>query len=774
MQRIGEDHQATVDTEEGQADGLLPIETPPFPIELEPHPIHRVARVSGLYLLQGLAPPLPSVEADPLPSPAPGPGPISAPEPIDRSPRLPRPPFDPVFPRQREELRIDVDGPHAQMKASGTLGGPIAYKVHWIANLTAALTRPGAPRVYFGPIFYKDPASPANFPYTQVQIRVIAHPDPAQRRATLTLSSVGGAQRVRTFPFTSATYHPVDFEFDSATGEAPTTTVNTCAHPNRPASLTCESLTIQRVFERAGFGVTTSPGGTVPVSGAGTDARWSDQEMHDAMQSFWSRFSSQARWAMWVFFASLSEQGTSLGGIMFDDIGAQHRQGTAIFNDSFVANAPDGDPNPAAWVQRMLFWTACHEMGHAFNLAHAWQKSLGTAWVPLADEPESRSFMNYPFRVSGGQTAFFADFEYRFSNAELLFMRHAPAKFVQMGNAAWFDHHGFEEAAVSPEPRFRLEARLNRERPLFEFLEPVRAELKLTNVSGEPQLIDRRVLEMSDDMTIVVKRDGQQAWQLRPFVQRCWLPEKRVLEPGESIYESAFVSAGRLGWMIAEPGYYTVQIALSLAEEDVVSAPLRVRVAPPRSYEEELLAQEFFTDDVGRIIGLDGSRFLEGGNDVLRAVAEQLSEQRVALHAELALGNVLATDYKELVEAPETPQGLGVELHPEAEEGRELLDRALTERPETAVESLGHVEFKAKLDRYSDLLAEQGDTEAAAGRQETLYNTLAAREVHGRKVAEPVLEEVDARRAAYRSGERRFERASEPAAAAPAPSKTAR
>ena len=79
--------------------------------------------------------------------------------------------------------------------------------------------------------------------------------------------------------------------------------------------------------------------------------------------------------------------------------------------------------------QIMKFWTAVHEMGHSFNLAHSWQKALGQPWIPLSNEPEARSYMNYPFRVDGGQSSFFADFEYRFSDSELLFMRHAPARF---------------------------------------------------------------------------------------------------------------------------------------------------------------------------------------------------------------------------------------------------------------------------------------------------------------------------------------------------------
>ena len=65
--------------------------------------------------------------------------------------------------------------------------------------------------------------------------------------------------------------------------------------------------------------------------------------------------------------------------------------------------------------------------------------------------------MNYPYYVSGGQTAFFADFEYRFSDSELLFMRHAPASFVEMGNADWFDDHlGSSKPIRSPEPKLRF------------------------------------------------------------------------------------------------------------------------------------------------------------------------------------------------------------------------------------------------------------------------------------------------------------------------------
>jgi hypothetical protein len=319
---------------------------------------------------------------------------------------------------------------------------------------------------------------------------------------------------------------------------------------------------------------------------------------------------------------------------MFDDIGPNHRQGTSLFLNSFIATAPAGDGNPAAWVRRMAFWTAVHEMGHAFNLAHSWQKAhppeWGTPWIPILNEPEARSFMNYPFRVAGGQSAFFADFEFRFSDAELLFMRHAPERFVQMGNANWFDHHAFEQAVLSPEPKFKLILRANRDKPVFEFLEPVVVEVKLTNLSAEPQLIAERILRDADNMTIIIKKDGKPARQFVPYAQECWHGAVKAVAPAESLYESLFLSVGRNGWDIAEPGYYTLQVALHReGEYDLVSNPLRLRILPPANYDEEHVAQDFFSDEVGRILTFDGSRYFTAGNDTLREVSEHFSNRKV-------------------------------------------------------------------------------------------------------------------------------------------------
>ncbi|MEN8376597.1 MAG: hypothetical protein ABFS34_14210 [Gemmatimonadota bacterium] len=651
---------------------------------------------------------------------------------------------------RREELRLDVDGRYPLLKASGTITSGLATRVHWIADLRAI----GA-NTYAGSIWYKN-GDTAWLPHSGLTIQVTKSWFPGNRRVVVRFTGRGVPTRVRQYRWLSPYAHPVDFEYDCVAGTTAVTNINTGDHPNRPPGLPAENLTIDTVFRRAGLQVTSSTGG-LPIGGAGPNARWSDMEMHDAMQIYWSRFADQPQWAMWVLFAALHDAGTGLGGIMFDDIGPNHRQGTAIFNDSFINNAPGTDPNGAAWVRRMKFWTACHEMGHAFNLAHSWQKALGTPWIPLANEPEARSFMNYPYYVSGGQASFFADFEFRFSPSELLFMRHAPARFVQMGNADWFDHHGFEQANVLPGSAYGLEIRVHRSLDYFEFMEPVVVELKLTNTSTQPLIVEEAILERPDALTVVIRKRGEPARLWRPLAQYCHHGEQKVLVPGESLYAPLRIGTGVGGWEIDEPGMYDVQASLRIGEEDVVSNALRVRVAPPRSYEEQFLAQDFFTEDVGRVLAFHGSRHLEKANDTLREVADQLDERRVAVHARLALANPLMRDYKLLQVEGETEgfrearaagaldvvkqfQVIGAK----PDEAEQALSRTLIDEPEIAADTLGHIDYRQAVEQFTEFLAEEGNPMAAVETLETAKETLS-----DRNVLPSVVQEMDARQKAY-------------------------
>ena len=713
------------------------------PLPTAPSILPWLVSVSGLYIYQtSIALPQPV----PLPRPRPGVPPLGVAEAASMVP-LP-------WWRRREELRVDVDRHYPQMAVSGTIFAGLTERLHWIAAVT-----PAGPNQWSGAIWYKEGTASA-LPHTHIHVTAIRSLFAAQRRVMVRYSGGGASELVRTYSFQSVYHHPVEFEFDFVEGTTAITRIDTGAHPNRPATLATETLTIENVYRRAGFDVSVSGNGdSVPLALTGADGVWSDTEMHDAMQSYWSRFANVPQWALWVFFAARHEQGPSLGGIMFDSIGPNHRQGTAIFNDSFISDPPAGDPAAAAWVERMRFWTACHEMGHAFNLAHSWQKShppqWGTPWMPLSNEPEARSFMNYPFRVAGGQTAFFADFAYRFSDQELLFMRHAPARFVQMGNADWFDHHAFEQAETSPEPKFSLELRVNRPNAVFEFLEPIMVELKLTNISGEPQVVEEGLPGEADHMTVILKKDGAPARQWLPFAQYCRKEAKTVLEAGKSRYAPLFIGAGRNGWDLAEPGMYTVQLAIRQGDEDLVSNQLRVRIAPPHGYDEEYIAQDFLTDAVGRVLAFDGSRELDHANDVLRETVAKLPDRRVAHHALVALAKPLARAGKMLAlpdkdgattMAPAAEAGGKIKVaKARPEEARKQLNSALMKEENVAAETLGHIEYRDYVDQFSDWLAAQGDPNAAAKCQTSLLSTLKER-----KVADWVLSAIQKKRDSYK------------------------
>lgn len=704
---------------------------PSLPID-----IPRMSLASGLYtwsflsLVPILGPTIPNI-ATPIPPPAPGPESGLAAEALSSI-------FQSLWPK--EELRLDVDGRSPLMVASGTRIGGLTRRVHWIANLSAT-----GPNSWAGGIWYKD-GDVATFPYTLVTITVKRNSF-ATESATVTFSGGGAANLVRTYQYTSRYFHTAEFEYDWAQGSTPVIDVNTGAHPNHPATLPSETLTIVDVYRRTGFDAKiTSGGNAVPIQGAGPDARWSDMELHDAMQTYWSRFANIAQWSIWVFFASLHERGTGLGGIMFDDIGPNQRQGCVILEDSFIANPPAGDAAPAAWVQRMRFWTAVHEMGHCFNLAHSWDKSQGTQWIPLSDEPEARSFMNYPYRVTGGQSAFFANFEYRFSDGELLFLRHAPPRFVEPGNADWFDHHGFQQASLWPEMAFRLQLRANRPTLEFEFLEPVTLELKLTNISDQPQLVPENILSGADNLIVILKKKGKPARQHVPFASVCMKPAMKVLNPGESLYAPLAPYTGLNGMDMIEPGYYMLQVGLHMDQGDLVSNPVNLRVAPPRGYDEEYIAQDFDSYEVARTLGFGGTRFLSKGNDVLAEVVDRLKDRRVAIHANVVLANPLTTNYK-LLEIPGDTmedakiQAQGVDL-PGA---TKLLSKSVLDQMNVAAESLGHIRFKRQIDFYSSALAEQGEYRDASTTQNKLLKVLT-----DRKVKDTVLQQIKEARDTYK------------------------
>ncbi len=532
--------------------------------------------------------------------------------------------------------------------------------------------------------------------------------------------------------FQSRYFDPVEFEVDTvANAGTATTTYGTGSHPNRPANLPIETLSLKKVYQRAGFDAQMSPNASaIPNSGAGSNGSWSDNEMHNAMITYWSRFTNQSRWALWVLFAKQHDLGYGLGGVMFDDIGANHRQGTAIFTDSFVQDVPPGDPSPVSWQQRMLFWTAVHEMGHAFNLAHSWQKSLGNPWIPLANEPQARSFMNYPFFVTGGQSSFFSDFRFHFSNDELVFMRHAPRRFVQMGNSNWFENHGFEAPdQLESSGSWAFEIRPNKSENAFRFLEPVMLEGKLTNTSAEQVETADNLLEHGDHLSFLIQKSGGDLKQWKPMVSHLEKSGTQKLDPGEATYGAHMISTSTGDWTIDEPGFYKIQAAISIGSEIVVSNVLRIYVTPPMTAEESMLAPDYFTEDVGRVMSFKGAPELEQATAVLKRLAKVGGNNPAVKHAEIALSTPQLKDYKmlDLSGGKEKARITAKAANPE--NAQKVQSTSMLKDHDVACNTMGHIRYFDQMRTLTDAVEDAGDKKGAVVLLEKTIQVMKKRDI---------------------------------------------
>jgi hypothetical protein len=634
-----------------------------------------------------------------------------------------------------EELRLDVDGPYPQSVVSGKAEAGLVVRAEWIAQLDEVEAG------HWRGSVWRVTGDADLLPYTDVDVRALPAGGATPASLAVTYTGAGNLERAATYELDSRHFRRFQLEIDTVEGADGVTSLDTGEHTNRPAGLAAEVLTVEDVYGRAGFEVQRDAGQTIPLAGAGANWTWNNAELHDAMQAYWSRFADHPQWAMWALFAARHDAGRGLGGVMFDDVGPRKRQGVAIFTDTNLVRPPAGEQERDAWGKRMKFFTLVHEMGHALNLAHSWMRSLGAPWIPVTDEPEARSFMNYPERVNGKVAAFFADFHYRFADSELLFMRHGPETHVQMGRATWFDDHGFRQAAVQERPELKLEVRVRPEKDVFEFLEPMVLELKLSNVSGAERSVPSDVLSPSHAMTVVIAPRGKPARQWTPFARDCARVQEKMLPKGDSLYESLFVSAGRNGWDLADPGTYDIRIALRVGEIDVVSNTLTVKIDPPRSRDEERLAQDYFSDDVGRVLAMDGSAFLKGANATLHELRDQFKGSNAALHAGVALSAPKTHDFKRLVVDGSGRGTRGVDVkRADLKKVAPMLDGVLFGRGKRAMGTLGHIDYNYYVQQFCQRIEDAGDgTGAVARRRKLLTRMRGIRSGSGRPLPSSVL-----------------------------------
>ncbi|MCX5536553.1 hypothetical protein OG785_39080 [Streptomyces sp. NBC_00006] len=452
-----------------------------------------------------------------------------------------------------------------------------------------------------------------------------------------------------TLPKTSAYFRTVDYEVDTVAGETEFSSYDT-AKATTPPGYVNRVITVPSAFAEAGVEVRTSGTRNVlDTSGAGTGVLWSDAELHAAMLTNFSAHREIPQWKLWNLVAGKYEGGEGTIGIMFDYVSGLHRQGLAVFEQSIKAAGLAG----AAWDMH----TYIHEIGHAFNLLHSWEKHLASPPAPLG--PRSGygdlSWMNYPHLYKGGTAdgieAFWGSFPFRFSENEIRHLRHGFYSHVIPGGSNWAANAAMDISAaeafalpLTDESGLALELE---GQEAFEYGEPVVTQIKLSRTGSHGDvLVSPELQPAAGNVVIAITDPYGRSRMFQPLTRVCGGHDATadtvtLTEAAPALYTSAYIGYAADGLCFSEPGLYKVTAVYQAPSGSrVVSAPRTVRVRQPLARDEQRIGELMMGDDQGQLLTFLGSDApqLQAGNDALREVVERYGDHPLAAHARLARG----------------------------------------------------------------------------------------------------------------------------------------
>jgi hypothetical protein len=597
--------------------------------------------------------------------------PTSVEEPREGSPTVPvtTRPLPPIALRKRQvrgryrsaavgwqlELRVDVDGPRPLQRVSGdffsTSGATTSYFGSFIVEGASITTTASEVKIEGVGRFTWNAGAPL-VRVTIPRVTVVQAPRPATVQF-LTPPSTPGASYL--CGFSSRKFRTVQWEQDSVAGAVPFVSYDTGSLP-QPAGSPARILTVSKAFAEAG--IELQEAGTpnvIPVDAAGSEAAptWSDSELHNAMVNHFSLHADQPQWRVWMLVATTHDQGAR--GIMFDYSDSFQRQGAAVFYDAIQGTD--------AATQRAQLRTYVHELGHAFNLLHSWDKGFADPPQPLGPNGGlgDLSWMNYAWKYQpappapGGESAYWANFPFHFTDNELVHLRHGFLRDVIMGanpfakGAAEVDPALFEDP-LSDNSGLAFELR---SKEAFGYGEPVVVELKLSATDLRGRETHGYLHPKDEFVSIAIRQPSGRVVLYRPMLRRCMDEDRSIrLDPGQpAIYDSAYIGFGRDGLYFDQPGQYELRAQYVAADGSrIVSPVLRLRVRTPASAEDERVGELMMGEEQGKLLALLGSdsEDLRRGREALDTVLAEHATHPLAVYAQLAKGINCTRDFKDL------------------------------------------------------------------------------------------------------------------------------
>jgi hypothetical protein len=556
----------------------------------------------------------------------------------------------------------------------------------------------------------------ASTPVLRVTIPVqTIHEPPAP--ATVQIIRWGNFRSTFLCDKTSAFLRTIDLEIDRITGTELPRPFDTQTVSVRPADLPSLELDIQRAYQRAGVDMRIlSDEQVFAPADAGTDLKWDEDELHNAMVHNFSQWRDEPQWKLYLLIATHFKlyPDNLVTGIMYD---SQYRdpndpfprQGAAAFYSTMKMPEVWGGL-PQAEFDRNFLRTCVHELGHALNLLHSFDK----------ERPDSPSWMNYPWRYPygynlppgwNGTNQFWQKCRFEFDLEELRHLRHHAMMEVIPGGAA-FGILGHDVAVPAAVPSDQLEAapvalyiRTRPERYLFNFAEPVTVELKLKNQTKAPMVVPDMLNPEFGLMELYIRDPKGEVRPYQPLFKLCGEAKTEELAPGDKLYESVFLAYGAGGFYFEDPGEYQIWAIYTAGGYRLRSNALRIRVAFPQARDEEDMALYTFGRDQGHVLYMRGAKHLQSGTDQLREVTERFPNTNLSRYIHLCFGNSEARAFKDLVAGEIQPA--------QPQQAVQDLEKAVSFLPKAKQSALDNITHGRAVDLLYDLYGKTDQPEQA-------------------------------------------------------------
>jgi hypothetical protein len=452
-----------------------------------------------------------------------------------------------------------------------------------------------------------------------------------------------GARPAVTFTFpverVSSFFRRVELEVDQVQGAPLPEPFQTDTHPDTPSDLLGRTLTFASAYRDAGVDLEVTMGQqNIPVALAGFDGLWTDEELHAAMKSHFSAHADMMQWRLYLLLATRYVDPGVLG-IMFDSGDDFPRQGAAVFHDHpAIAQAP------AEERAREYLYTIVHELGHAFNCLHSFDKG-GHETHGILPRPNSLSWMNYPhlfpFGLAhppfwNGSSSFWPQFRFEFDRGELAHLRHNDSLEVIMGGRSFGFAGHLEERPFSLPSTYEDVSLFLWFPASIEFLQQLEGDVRLRNEGAKALDVSPSLHPGAGSLNLLIRRASERFPKVyRHFASACVRSDTSAIEPAEAIYQELTPSFGLRQWFIDEPGNYEIQAVVILPDGRRVASNIRkVRVLVPKP-DADALAPDFFTVGIGTYFGVEGSRSesMAGTREALETIKAKLADSQVAKQA---------------------------------------------------------------------------------------------------------------------------------------------